>query len=146
MDSKQIEAIRARDQSPYMKATTWLSQSEEDRRALLSAYDALRSRLSSKERHCADAEAEVWKLRGAINKAIDYLTAIRGGPVCDVAALAVLRDAAMAWLTDSASDDESWGKICDHCGRRYARSLAQCPWIGCPSTADQPTSASGEAK
>ena len=37
-----LDAIRARDQSPYMQSTTWLSQSEEDRRALLAYVDALR--------------------------------------------------------------------------------------------------------
>lgn len=41
MTNDKLEAIRRRDQSPYMASTTWLSQSEEDRRALLSAYDAL---------------------------------------------------------------------------------------------------------
>lgn len=39
---------------------------------------------------------------------------------------------------DSASGDEGWGKVCAHCGRRYTRSLAQCPWIGCQTNADQP--------
>lgn len=41
MTNDKLEAIRRRDQSPYMASTAWLSQSEEDRRALLAAYDAL---------------------------------------------------------------------------------------------------------
>ena len=45
-----LDAIRARDQSPYMRETTWLSQSEEDRRALLAYVDALREAASRAER------------------------------------------------------------------------------------------------
>lgn len=64
MDKQQLEAIRARDAMfAHVPVERLVTQSMVDRRALLSAYDALRARLAEAERAVCDINK---KLGGAI--------------------------------------------------------------------------------
>jgi ribosomal protein S27E len=69
-----LDAIRARDRDYDDVFEAQANMSKDiahrlvawpvaDRRALLAYVDALQERLSSKQRHADDAEAEVWKIR-----------------------------------------------------------------------------------
>ena len=62
-----LDAIRARDQSPYMQATTWLSQSEEDRRALLAYVDALRDAIKLERGKTESSDADNQRLRDELD-------------------------------------------------------------------------------
>lgn len=106
MDKQQLEAIRARDaaEGPFREGhDTWpVLQSVYDRRALLAAYDALRSRLAEAE------ELRDWWHARAIS--------LFWNPGDETTCAVVRNDAALAmeWIKSRAPDSAPTALTCEH--------------------------------